>query len=125
MFQFFFKRNQVRVIHKINIGAQISRKMNNKICGLLRIRIAHFLNCRQCVVQKMRLDLARKHGGLDAGSFFFQGQQVLGMRQQLFLIEFACRKDQKAESDDAHRKQKQCFSGQTKRVVNIICKHSS
>lgn len=98
MFQLFFKRNQVRVIHKINIGAQISRKMNDKICGLLRIRIAHFLNCRQCVVQKMRLDLARKHGGLDAGSFFFQGQQVLGMRQQLFLIEFACRKDQKAES---------------------------
>ena len=64
----------------------------------------------------MRLDLARKHGGLDAGSFFFQGQQVLGMRQQLFLIEFACRKDQKAESDDAHRKQNNVFPGRPKEL---------
>ena len=124
MLQFFFKGNQIRVIHEINIGAQISRKMNDEICGLFRIRIAHFLNRCQCVVQKMWLDLAGKHGSLDTGSFFFQSQQVLGVRQQLFLIELACRKDQKAEDDDAHRKQKQCPAGQTEGVVDIICQHS-
>ena len=64
MFQFFLERNQADLYERIEILTQIKSEFASDFWRPIGILITQHLNCRNCVEEKMRLNLC--HHDLNA-----------------------------------------------------------
>ena len=114
--QLLQKWDAARVAQRIEIAAQVARKIRQRLLGLVRIRAAQRADAGECVVEKVRLNLAEHDGDTLLEELLFLLLFVVDLHGDVYLDQ-AKRRDDMRQSDLTYDRIKHDRGGDQKLIA--------